>query len=78
MAAVQTDPAVSLVLLTVSEFGFAYGVLVYNIMQLTMRQRVCPPRLLGVAGSLLSALPVVFSPLPGMRKLPDSVEAGVG
>ena len=47
VAAVQTDPAVSLVLLTVSEFGFAYGVLVYNIMQLTMRQRVCPPRLLG-------------------------------
>ena len=37
----------SLVLLTVSEFGYAFGVLVYNIMQLTMRQRVCPPRLLG-------------------------------
>jgi MFS family permease len=115
LAAVQADPAVSLVLLTVSEFGFAYGVLVYNIMQLTMRQRVCPPRLLGrmnasirfvvwgvmplaalsagflgaqlglvpamwlgVAGGVLSVLPVVFSPLPGMRKLPDSVEAGDG
>ena len=37
----------TLVLLTCSEFGYAFGVLVYNIMQLTMRQRVCPPRLLG-------------------------------
>lgn len=38
---------ISLVMLIVSEFGFAFGVLVYNIMQLSMRQRVCPPRLLG-------------------------------
>lgn len=47
VAAVVENSAVSLVLLIVSEFGFAFGVLVYNIMQLTMRQRVCPPRLLG-------------------------------
>ena len=113
VAALQADRAVSLVLLTVSEFGFAFGVLVYNIMQLTMRQRVCPPRLLGrmnasirfvvwgvmplaalaagylggelglvpamwlgVALSLLSVAPVLFSPFPGMRKLPDSVGTG--
>lgn len=113
VAAMQADRAVALVLLTVSEFGFAFGVLVYNIMQLTMRQRVCPPRLLGrmnasirfvvwgvmpvaalaagylggqlglvpamwlgVAGSLVSVVPVLLSPLPGMRKLPDSVEEG--
>ena len=110
VAALQSDRTVSLVLLTVSEFGYAFGVLVYNIMQLTMRQRVCPPRLLGrmnasvrfvvwgvmplaalaggylggqlglvpamwlgVAVSLLAVAPVLFSPLPGMRKLPDSV-----
>ena len=47
LAAVVAEPAVSLVLLLISEFGFGFGVLVYNIMQLTMRQRVCPPRLLG-------------------------------
>jgi MFS family permease len=47
VAAVVHEPAVSLVLLLVSEFGFGINVLVYNIMQLTMRQRVCPPRLLG-------------------------------
>ena len=31
----------------ISEFGFGFSVLVYNVVQLTMRQRVCPPRLLG-------------------------------
>jgi MFS family permease len=100
----------SLVMLIVSEFGFAFGVLVYNIMQLSMRQRVCPPRLLGrmnasirfvvwgvmpiaalasgllaeniglvptlwigLGGSLVFVAPVLFSPLWGMRRLPDEV-----
>ncbi|MBT8158864.1 MULTISPECIES: MFS transporter [Arthrobacter] len=100
----------SLVMLIVSDFGFGFGVLVYNIMQLSMRQRVCPPRLLGrmnasirfvvwgvmpisalasgllaeslglvptlwiaLAGSVLSVAPVLFSPLMGMRTLPDAV-----
>ncbi|MCZ9881116.1 MFS transporter [Arthrobacter sp. B2a2-09] len=100
----------SLVMLIVSEFGFAFGVLVYNIMQLSMRQRVCPPRLLGrmnasirfvvwgvmpiaalasgllaenlglvptlwigLGGSIVFVAPVLFSPLWGMRRLPDEV-----
>ncbi|MFH5878198.1 MFS transporter [Arthrobacter sp. NA-172] len=100
----------SLAMLIVSEFGFAFGVLVYNIMQLSMRQRVCPPRLLGrmnasirfvvwgvmpiaalasglfaenlglvptlwigFAGSAVCIAPVLFSPLWGMRKLPDGI-----
>ncbi len=100
----------SLVMLIVSEFGFAFGVLAYNIMQLSMRQRVCPPRLLGRmnasirfvvwgvmpiaalasgllaenlglvptlwigwAGSIVLVAPVLFSPLWGMRRLPDEV-----
>ncbi|XAS66309.1 MFS transporter [Micrococcaceae bacterium Sec5.7] len=111
VAAVAGNSAVSLVLLIISEFGFAFGVLIYNIMQLTMRQRVCPPPLLGrmnasirfvvwgvmpiaalasgylgesiglvatmwigVAGSALFMAPVLFSPLLGMRKLPDAVQ----
>lgn len=101
----------SLGMLVISEFGFAFGVLVYNIMQLSMRQRVCPPRLLGrmnasirfvvwgvmpiaalasgllaehiglvptlwigVGGSMLFVAPVLFSPLRGMRRLPDAVQ----
>lgn len=112
VAAMQDDPAVALSLLAASEFGTTLGALVYNVMQVTMRQRVCPPRLLGrmnasirfvvwgvmpvaalaggylgehlglvpamwlgVAGSLAAVGPVLFSPLPGMRKLPDTVEA---
>ena len=112
VAAVQADRGTALALLSLSEFGTTFGALVYNIMQLTMRQRVCPPRLLGrmnasircvvwgvmplaalIGGflgeqlglvpaiwlgavvSLVSVAPVLFSPLPGMRKLPDTVEA---
>jgi MFS family permease len=37
----------ALVLLSVAEFGMSFGVIVYNVMQVSMRQRVCPPRLLG-------------------------------
>lgn len=37
----------AVVVLSVGEFFFAFGVLVYNITQVTLRQRLCPPRLLG-------------------------------
>ncbi|MDQ0258505.1 MFS family permease [Sinomonas atrocyanea] len=37
----------ALALLSVGEFGMSFGVIVYNVMQVSMRQRVCPPRLLG-------------------------------
>ncbi|BCT76908.1 MFS transporter [Sinomonas cyclohexanicum] len=37
----------ALVMLSVGEFAFSFGVIVYNIMQVSMRQRVCPTRLLG-------------------------------
>lgn len=35
------------VLLSVGEFSMSFGVIVYNVMQVSMRQRICPPRLLG-------------------------------
>jgi len=37
----------SLVVLVAAEFVIAFTVLVYNITQVTLRQRLCPPRLLG-------------------------------
>lgn len=40
-------PAIALPILAVGEFITLYAVLVYNITQVTMRQRLCPPRLLG-------------------------------
>lgn len=46
--ALTAGPGISaLVLLSVAEFGMSFGVIVYNVMQVSMRQRVCPPRLLG-------------------------------
>lgn len=37
----------ALVLLSVGDFVMSFGVIVYNVLQVSMRQRVCPPRLLG-------------------------------
>jgi MFS family permease len=101
-------PGVSIAVLIVAEFGLAFAVLVYNITQVSFRQRVCPPRLLGrmnasirflvwgvmpigalasgmlgsgigvvptmwigAVGALFAAVPVWFSPLLGMRRLPE-------
>ncbi|GAB3390742.1 MFS transporter [Humibacter soli] len=102
-------PSASIALLIGGDFFFMFAVLVYNISQLSFRQRICPPPLLGrmnasirfvvwgvipIAGvaagllggwigvvptmwlgcvlGLLSCGIVVFSPLIGMRTLPDA------
>ena len=102
-------PGLAVPVLVVGEFGLAFTVLVYNITQVSFRQRICPPRLLGrmnasirflvwgvmpigalvsgvlgtaigvlptlwigSIGALFAALPVVLSPLLGMRHLPDA------
>lgn len=107
--AAALEPAFSLPLLILAEFLFSFSVLVYNIAQVSFRQRVCPPRLLGrmnasirfvvwgvmpiasliagVLGSSIGVVPTlwigaigtlaasgfaVFSPLLGMRTLPDA------
>lgn len=98
-------------LLMVGSFGISWGVVVYNVTQVSFRQRLCPPRLLGrmnasvrfivwgtmplggllggllgtwlgvlptlwiaAAGQVLAVLPVVLSPLLGMRELPDHLD----
>jgi MFS family permease len=40
-------PAAAIPIFVVSEFLFSFAVLVYNIAQVTFRQRICPPALLG-------------------------------
>jgi MFS family permease len=102
---------VPVVLLVLSQLGFSWCAVVYNITQVSFRQRLCPPHLLGrmnasvrfvvfgtmplggllggvlgtwlgvlptlwiaVAGQLLAVLPVVVSPLLGMRDLPDHLD----
>ena len=93
---------------------FTFCVVVYNVAQVSFRQRLCPPALLGrmnasvrfivwgtmplggllggwlgtaagvvptlwvaVAGTALAALPVVLSPLRGLRRLPGGEDASV-
>jgi MFS family permease len=106
--------------LSIGEFITSFCILVYNITQVTLRQRLCPPRLLGrmnasirclvwgvmpiaalvsgwlggtigilptmwvgFAGGVLAGFWVLFSPLPRLRSLPDSMlpadaDAGAG
>jgi predicted MFS family arabinose efflux permease len=104
-------PDAAVPVLIVAEVLISVSVLVYNITQVSFRQRICPPELLGRmnasircfvwgvmpiggllagvlgstigvvptmliggVGTLLSSALVVFSPLLGMRRLPDRVE----
>lgn len=103
---------VPLLMLCVGAAAFGMSAVVYNVTQVSFRQRLCPPPLLGrmnasirfivwgvmpigalvggflgeslgivpalwvsVAGQLLAALPVLFSPLVTMRELPEGLDA---
>ena len=45
--ALAADGPTALVMLCIGEAVMAFGIVVYNVMQVSMRQRVCPPGLLG-------------------------------
>src|SRR4051794_21614283 len=107
--AALTSPVVLLVL---GWAGLSWGVVAYNVVQVSFRQRLCPPRLLGrmnasvrfivfgtmplgsllagvlgewlgvlpslgvaAAGGFVACLPVLLSPLIGMRELPHELDA---
>ncbi|MEN9730873.1 MAG: hypothetical protein RL488_183 [Actinomycetota bacterium] len=109
--AVTIHNSLTLPLLLLMDFLTGFAVLAYNITQVSARQRLCPPELLGrmnasirffvwgvmpiggllggaiaenlgvntalwvgAIGSIFSSAFVVFSPLTGMRKLPDGPE----
>ena len=110
--AVTMHNEATLPLLLLMDFINGFAVLAYNITQVSARQRLCPPELLGrmnasirffvwgvmpiggliggavaanfgvnaalwvgAIGGAFSSVFVVFSPLTGMRKLPDGPEA---
>jgi MFS family permease len=112
LAAVVDGYLARMALICLGGATFGMGAVVYNITQVSFRQRVCPPALLGrmnasirfivwgvmpigalvggvlgehlgivptlwisVMGQLLAALPVLFSPLVGMRELPRELAA---
>lgn len=105
-------PGAAIPLLIGGEFLLSFSVLVYNIAQVSFRQRICPPALLGrmnasirfivwgvlpiggfiagllatgigvvptivigAAGALLAGIPVYFSKLWGMKRLPTEMTA---
>ena len=47
IAAITLSPAAAVPLLIAGEFVLSFSVLVYNIAQVSFRQRICPPALLG-------------------------------
>jgi MFS family permease len=100
------------VLLVTGWFGLSWGTVAYNVVQVSFRQRLCPPGLLGrmnasvrfivfgtmpvggllggvlgdwlgvtpalwvaAGGAFLACLPVLLSPLAGMRELPVELDA---
>ncbi|WP_233121173.1 MFS transporter [Tersicoccus sp. Bi-70] len=107
-ATLMPAPWLQITALSVADFGFSVLVVVYNVLQVSMRQRVCPPALLGrmnasirclvwgvmpigallggwlggwigivptiligVVGAGTACVPLFFSPLWGMRRLPS-------
>jgi hypothetical protein len=107
-SATSLFPTAALPVFIVAEFVYSMSVTVFNVVQVTFRQRICPPALLGrmtasvrcvvwgvirlggivaavsadhlgVAGTVLvggvgsvfACLFLVFSPLVGLRQLPD-------
>ena len=108
LAGIAIPPMVALV---ASSFLTYFGVVLYNVAQVSFRQRLCPRPLLGrmnasirfvvwgtmpigaflggvigqtygprtvfwvaAVGGIVAALPVLFSPLVGMRKLPTELD----
>jgi MFS family permease len=54
------------VLLAVSTFGFSWGTVAYNITQVSFRQRLCPPALLGRMNASVRFLVFGTMPLGGL------------
>lgn len=112
LALMSVFPGAAVPIFVVSEFLYSFAVLVYNIAQVTFRQRICPQHLLGrmnasirfvvwgvlpigglasgllstaigieptiiigAVGSVLACAFVVFSPLLGMRQMPQNATA---
>jgi predicted MFS family arabinose efflux permease len=53
-------------LLTLSQFGFSWAVVVYNVTQVSFRQRLCPPALLGRMNASVRFLVFGTMPLGGV------------
>jgi MFS family permease len=66
LSVLMPDNTSALILLIVGEAGISFCVLVYNVMQVSMRQRVCPPRLLGRMNASIRFVVFGVMPLSGL------------
>ncbi len=74
-AALLHGPA-AVVELSIAEFINSFCVLVYNITQVTMRQRLCPPRLLGRMNASIRCL--VWGVMPIGALVGGGIAGGIG
>ncbi|ABY22910.1 spectinomycin-efflux protein [Renibacterium salmoninarum ATCC 33209] len=62
LSATLSGRGLQLSVLIVGEFISSFGILAYNVMQVSMRQRVCPPKLLGRMNASIRF--VIFGVMP--------------
>ena len=77
IALMPVFPAVAIPLLMAGEFVFSFGVLVYNIAQVSYRQRICPPRLLGRMNASIRFVVWGVMPIGGIASGVLSTTVGV-
>ncbi|MCU1550194.1 MAG: putative MFS-type transporter YfiS [Glaciihabitans sp.] len=75
LSALLHGPA-AVILLSVAEFITAFCVLVYNITQVTLRQRLCPPRLLGRMNASIRCL--VWGVMPIAALVSGAIGGAIG
>jgi MFS family permease len=75
-AAVPAPDWLAIGLLSTSQALASFGALVYNILQVSMRQRICPPRLLGRMNASIRC--VVFGVMPVASILAGMLAGAVG
>lgn len=75
LSALFSGPA-AVIELTIGEFITSFMVLVYNITQVTMRQRLCPPRLLGRMNASIRCL--VWGVMPIASLISGGIATAIG
>lgn len=76
IALMPAVPALAIPLLMLGEFVFSFGVLVYNIVQVSFRQRICPPKLLGRMNASIRFVVWGVMPIAGLAS--GALSTGLG
>jgi len=77
LALMTVFPDAAIPLLMAAEFVFSFTVLVYNIAQVSYRQRICPPKLLGRMNASIRFVVWGVLPIAGLASGAVSTAIGV-